>query len=290
LGFKLNPEKCLFGVKEVEFLGHIISAQGIKPKPDKLETIQNLKAPRTLRELRGLLGTLGFYQNFVPGYATLTRPLSALLSQKEKFHWGPEHDVALTRVKQAFSIVSPLDYMDPENTASFTLITDASMTAIGAQLIRVDHSGRSTVISNVSRALSSVETRYSNTERELLAIVWALTRLEIIIANKPVSVQTDHAALVPILTGSVKKVSTTRVERLRQKLIRFLPAGIYLRYIPGKKNVADALSRPSGCKTCPQKQVLPAIPHQNFQGGGSPIQEDSTPRSFLQKKKTSALC
>ena len=70
LGFKLNPEKCLFGVKEVEFLGHIISAQGIKPKPDKLETIQNLKAPRTLRELRGLLGTLGFYQNFVPGYAT----------------------------------------------------------------------------------------------------------------------------------------------------------------------------------------------------------------------------
>jgi len=256
-GFKLNPDKCSFGVPQVEFLGHIISADGIRPKPEKLDTIQNLKPARNVRELRSLLGTLGFYQTFITGYATRIRPLSSLLSTKTKFKWGPEQDASLISIKAAFSTLSPLTYMDPLNTKEFNLITDASLTAIGAQLLRVDKDGNQAVITNVSRSLSGAETRYSNTERELLAIVWALTRLEMIIAGKATTIQTDHAALIPILTGSPRKVSTPRVERLRMKLTRYLAADIYIEHIPGKENTADSLSRPNGQKVCSPGQAMP---------------------------------
>ena len=140
----------------------------------------------------------------MPGYARLTRPLSSLLQGKNGFSWGPEQDSALSTIKKTFAALNPLNYMDPENTKEFIIITDASGVAIGAQLLRVDLSGQQTVISNVSRALSGAETRYSNMERELLAIVWALHRLELLIGGKPVTVHTDHAALLPILLGSTK--------------------------------------------------------------------------------------
>jgi hypothetical protein len=203
-GFFLNQDKCVFGVDEVEFLGHIISANGVRPKKDKLDLIQNLKVPRNLHELRSLLGTLGFYQTFIQGFASITRPISALLSKQNKFHWGLEQETALQKVKAAFADLSPLAYIDPENTREFILITDASINAIGAQLIKINNQDERSTVLNVSRTLSGPESRYTNTERELLAITWALSRLEIITAGKPIIVHTDHAALIPILTGSVK--------------------------------------------------------------------------------------
>ena len=242
--FRLNPEKCLFALSEVEFLGHKISSKGVFPKEDKLDSIANLKQPKNLRELRGLLGTLGFYQTFVPNFATLARPMSKLLSAKQEFRWGPEQDAALSSIKRAFASINPLSLIDPENTKGFVLITDASANAIGAQLLRVNNNNDQLLVMNVSRALSPTEQRYSNTERELLSVVWALNRLELIMCGKRVDIYTDHAALIPILLGSVKRVSTPRVERLRLKLSRFIPYGLTIQHVPGKLNTADTLSRP----------------------------------------------
>ena len=255
--FRLNPKKCIFGTNEVEFLGHLVSEKGIKPVPSKLDTIQGLKAPKNIRELRGCIGTLGFYQNFVPGYSTLMRPLTSLLTKKTPFKWTTECNEALCKIKEAFANINPMDYSDPENTSAFELTTDASGIAIGAQLKRIDHEGNKTVVANVGRALTGAETRYSNTERELLAITWAFGRLEILIAGKVVHVRTDHAALIPILTGEPRKVSTARVERLRQKLIKFIPTGVSVEHIAGKSNAADSLSRLLGPQTCLRRQQLP---------------------------------
>ena len=154
---------------QIEFLGHLVSAGGITPKPDKLDVIANLKAPKTLRELRGLLGTLGFYQTYIPNFATLARPISKLMSTKTNFHWDAEQEAALARIKAAFANIDTLSMIDPENTQEFILVTDASGTAIGAQLLRIDGEGRQLVVTNVSRALTLTESRYSNTERELLS-------------------------------------------------------------------------------------------------------------------------
>jgi len=111
--FRLNPRKCIFGTNEVEFLGHLISEEGIKPVPNKLDTIQGLKAPRNTRELRGCIGTLGFYQNFVPRYSTLMGPLTSLLAKKTPFKWTAECDEALRRIKAAFANINTMDYSDP---------------------------------------------------------------------------------------------------------------------------------------------------------------------------------
>ena len=291
-GFKLNPDKCVFGVSEIEFLGHIVSSAGIKPKPDKLDIIQNLGKPRNVRELRSLLGTIGFYQSFIPGYASLIRPMSKLLSAKEPFLWGDPQNDALTRIKGAFTAVNPLAYIDPLNSKEFVLITDASASALGAQLLRVNHDGQRFVVTNVSRALLSAETRYSNTERELLAIVWALERLEIIIAGRVVTVRTDHAALLPILTGSVKKVSTPRVERLRLKLGRFVQTGLFIGHTPGKSNMADALSRPLAHQKPSarlQERALPTAPGTRPRQGGEDRAEPArmAPLAAKPKNRTS---
>jgi transposase InsO family protein len=283
---KVNPDKCTFGVKEVEFLGHMISADGIKPKPDKLDIIQNLHAPKNVRELRSLLGTIGFYQSFIPGFASVVRPMTRLLSKKSKFHWGNDQEAALIKIKSAFQAPNPLAYVDPENTTGFELITDASASAIGAQLIRIDRSGEKSLVSNVSRILSPAESRYSNTERELLAIVWALKRLEITMAGKPTSIFTDHAALLPILLGTVKNVSTPRVERLRSKLTRFIPAGISLYHISGKNNSADLLSRPKGLSARSKERAMPTAPSPTFLGGEEHPPKQLAPLNRAPARKT----
>ena len=284
-GLVLNHEKCIFGSSEVPFLGHTISASGIHPQPDKLEIIANLQPPRNQSELRSLLGTLGFYQNFIPRYADLVRPMSLLLSKGTPFRWQEEQMKALESIKHAFSNVNPLDYITPDTTMKFILSTDASAQALGAQLRRMGKDQGTSIVTNVSRALTDTESRYSNTERELLSIVWgALHRLELLTAGFPILIETDHAALISILTGSPSKESTPLVERLRAKLTRWIGTGLSIQHIQGKSNKADALSRPHARQTRrPRAQVPPAaLPSQV--GEGRPAKIFS--RSHTKRKPT----
>jgi len=240
----LNPEKCVIGASEVPFLGHILSPSGIRPAPDKLEHIQELATPETREQLRSALGLLGYYAEHINGYAEIARPLTSLMSESRRFHWGPQQQTSWDRLRHEFAKDNPLTYMDWDNTSSFVLTTDASAQAIGARLGRIDKEGQYHVVTNVGRALTSPETRYSNTERELLAITWALKRLELLTAGLPIRVETDHAALIPILTKSDGPVHSNRVYRLHQKLERWTGTGLSIQHIPGNTNVADVLSRP----------------------------------------------
>jgi hypothetical protein len=256
-GIKLNMPKCIIGKPHVEFLGHIISTEGIKPVPDKLDVIHRLAPASNISQVRSLLGTLGFYQNFIPRFAEIMKPISLLLRKGRPFVWGSEQDEALTKIKQSFKDVNPLHFLQPDSTKEFVIRTDASQIALGAQLRRIGEDNKESVIANISRALTPAETRYSNTERELLAMVWAQTRLEMLTAGFPINFETDHAALIPILSGSVKKVSTTRVERLRMKFQRWSGTTMTITHIPGKTNTADGLSRPAQM-ACEKKQAQPA--------------------------------
>ena len=240
----LNPEKCVIGASEVQFLGHILSPSGIRPAPDKLEHIQELSIPETREQLRSALGLLGYYAEHINGYAEIAKPLTSLLSQSRKFHWGLEQQTSWDKLRHEFAKDNPLTYMDWDNTSSFILTTDASAQAIGARLERIDREGQHHVVTNVGRALTSPEMNYSNTERELLAITWALKRLELLTAGLPIRIETDHAALIPILTKSDGPVHSNRIYRLHQKLERWTGTGLSIQHIPGKTNVADVLSRP----------------------------------------------
>ena len=174
--------------------------------------------------------------------------MTSLLSESRKFSWGKREQESWDRLRHEFAKDNPLTYMDWDHTKNFVLTTDASAQAIGARLGRLDFNGKYHVVTNVGRALTGAETRYSNTERELLAIVWALKRLEILTAGLPIQIETDHAALIPILTSVDGPTHSQRVYRLHQKLERWTGTGLSIRHIPGKSNVADVLSRPPEAK------------------------------------------
>ena len=265
----LNPEKCVIGAQEVPFLGHILSPSGIRPAPDKLEHIQDLPTPTSRDQLRSTLGLLGYYSEHIKGYAEIARPLTSLLSASRKFKWGELEQRSWDRLRHEFAKDNPLTYMDWEHTKEFVLTTDASMQAIGARLGRIDNEGNYHVVTNVGRTLTGAESRYSNTERELLAIVWALKRLEIMTAGLPISIETDHAALIPILTRVDGPTHSPRIYRLHQKLERWTGKGLSVRHIPGKSNVADILSRPpeiSRSQVCDETQTKPVA--QTSKEGG----------------------
>ena len=119
---KAKLSKCTFGQPSVEYLGHIISGQGVSTDPSKIKDIVEWKTPKTLKKLRGFLGLTGYYRRFIQGYATICQPLYAVL-KKDNFHWGPDQESAFNKLKQVMS--NPPLLRLPDITIPLTLETDA---------------------------------------------------------------------------------------------------------------------------------------------------------------------
>ncbi|KAL5502776.1 hypothetical protein EMCRGX_G009597 [Ephydatia muelleri] len=135
-GILINPDKCLFGRRELDFLGHHINEQGVTPLSEKLQAIRDFPQPQTHRQLRRFMGLVNFYHRFLPHAATLMQPLHTLLSStKEKVQtltWTQDAQAAFQATKEALAKASLLSY--PTADAPTCLITDASDTAVGAVL------------------------------------------------------------------------------------------------------------------------------------------------------------
>jgi hypothetical protein len=126
---KAKLSKCTFGQNQVEYLGHIISGQGVQTDPSKIQDLVNWQIPTTLRKLRGFLGLTGYYRRFIPKYATLCQPLYSAL-KKNAFAWGPEQQIAFNKLKLVMS--NPPLLSLPNFAKPFTLETDACSTGLGA--------------------------------------------------------------------------------------------------------------------------------------------------------------
>lgn len=174
---RVSSEKSKFFKNSVEFLGFVVSENGIKTCPEKINDILNYRVPETLRGLRSFLGLAGYYRRFVKNYALITKPLtkylrgengnvSAKCSRNVKIYLDKEALDAFQKVKNILSSEDVL-LLHPNFNEPFELTTDASSSAIGAVLTQ---NGRP--ITMISRTLSATEENYSTNERELLAIVW----------------------------------------------------------------------------------------------------------------------
>jgi len=189
---KLKSSKCSLMRAEVQFLGHVVSGEGVATDPAKIEVVRDWPAPTEVKEVRSFLGLASYYRRFVPTFAEIAAPLQSLTQKNKTFNWSPECDRAFVRLKYAL-MSSPILAM-PNDTEPFLLDTDACDVSIGAVLSQVQ-GGVERVIAYASRSLSKSERNYCVTRKELLAIVCFTKTFSQYLLGRQFVVRTDHSAL-----------------------------------------------------------------------------------------------
>ena len=232
---KIQPDKCEFLRKEVAYLGHLVTENGVKPNPSKIECIQEFPEPKSPKDIKSFLGLAGYYRRFIPNFAKISKPLTKLLQKDVAFLFDSECRNSFKELKQALISDPILTY--PNFEEPFLLTTDASGFAIGAVLSQ-GPIGKDLPIAYASRTLCQAETRYSTIERELLAIVWAVKHFRPYLFGRRFTLITDHRPLTWLF--SIKDPGS-RLARWRLKLEEY---DYKIEYKAGKSNKnADALSR-----------------------------------------------
>lgn len=236
-GMTLNFKKSCFCRTEVKFLGYVLSTRGISPDPKRIEAVQKFGTPRNVKQLQSFLGLCNFDRRFCHNYANLTQPLMGLLKKGRKWSWSQTEQTAFDSVKQAFLHLNQLTH--PTADKPYFVNTDSSEKAIGAVLYQYNDDGERCVLAYASRLLRPAECNYSTTEREALAVVWALQRWRVYLLGVPVTVETDHEAL------SFLARCPTYNARILRWVLTLQEYHLSIKYISGKANfVADTLSRP----------------------------------------------
>ncbi|CAF4476529.1 unnamed protein product [Rotaria sp. Silwood2] len=237
----LTASKCNFCRREMKFLGHLITSQGIKPDPDLTATITAFQQPTKLKDVQAFLGLTGYYRRFIKNYAKIAEPLLKLLrssqSTGKQSHllWNDECTVAFNTLKQQL-ISSPI--MQPPNFSfPFILELDACEYEIGCVLTQ-EYDNRKYVVAYASRTLSTAERKYSSVEREALAIVWATKHFRQYLEGGPVIVRSDYKALEWL------KTARDPTGRLARWALKISPYNIIIQHRPGTSNPnGDFVSR-----------------------------------------------
>ncbi|GFU51231.1 retrovirus-related Pol polyprotein from transposon 17.6 [Trichonephila clavipes] len=193
---KLSPSKCHLFRREVTYLGHIISAEGVRTDPDKISAVKDWNCPTDVHQLRSFLGLCTYYRKFVKNFSTIARPLHKLTEAKQKFIWTVDCNNAFNKLKDALTSAPILAY--PEIGKQFILDTDASHESIGAVLSQ-EIDGQERVIAYFSKCLSKPERNYRVTRKELLAVVNAVEHFHSYLYGGRFLLRTVHASLTWLL-------------------------------------------------------------------------------------------
>ena len=232
---KLHVGKCQWGVSKVVFLGVMITPDGLQPDPKKLSAISELKPPSCVRQVREVLGLMGFYRRYIPHFSILAAPLHKLTNKDQDFQWTDDCQTSFQELKDRLTMAPVLVHYDPK--IPLVVVCDASAIGIGAVLShRVGDEERP--ISYTSRLLNKAERNYSATDREMLSLVNALKKFRHFLLGVRFKVVTDHQALTYLM--SMKDPHG----RIARWLVFLMPFEFDICYRKGKKLVnADALSR-----------------------------------------------
>lgn len=232
---KAKAKKCKFGFKETKFLGYIISNEGLKADPFKIECVKNYPVPKNTKNVKMFLGLASYYRKFIENFSDIAEPLTKLTRHKYKFEWTPECQNAFEKLKSALISYPVLMYPDFDKRR---ITTDASCVGLGAILSQIDKKGNERPISYASRTLQPAERNYCTTELELLAIIWELEHFRPYVYGVEFDLITDHKALT-YLTDL--KNCSARLSRWKLRLSEY---SFNIIHKPGKLNInADALSR-----------------------------------------------
>ena len=172
VGLTVNKEKCEFNKKSLEFFGFVFSRKGISPDPRKVKTIQEAKPPSSTTEVRSFIGMATYCAKFIPNFSDITKLLRELTKKNVNFKWTEKERESFEQVKQMLTSDTVMAYFD--GTKQTELTTDASPWGLSAILSqKTPGTGDRRIVAYVSRSLSATEQKYSQTEKEALAIVWA---------------------------------------------------------------------------------------------------------------------
>ena len=245
-GLKLKPSKCHFISQKVQYLGHLLTPDGIRPNPDRVAAVRDYSATTSVKGVRQFLGLASYYRRFVKNFARIAQPLHNLTQKGAPFHWSPECEEAFLLLKQRL-IESPI-LMYPDFNRDFILKTDASAVGLGVVLSQRAEDGKVHPVAYASRSLSPQEKRYAITELETLAVVWAVSHFHAYLYGHDVHVFTDHSAVKAVLETPSP---SGKHGRWWSKLFGSGVRNIQITYRAGRENAnADALSRcPVGGET-----------------------------------------
>lgn len=232
----LNIKKCSFGASEISLLGHQISREGVRPDPAKTQAIRSFPTPTNQKAVRSFLGLCSYYRKFMENFSKTAAPLNELLRDGVKFNWSTDQQAAFETLKNNLTNPPLLGHFDTNQPV--TLRTDACGHGIGAILAQPDATGTERVIAYASRTLSPAESRYSTTDQEGLAIVWAVKKFRPYVHGRHLTVTIDHHALCWLMTS---KNLTGRLGRWALQLQEYEMTVVYKQ---GRKHLdADCLSR-----------------------------------------------
>lgn len=232
-GLILRADKCKVKQSSVSFYGLVWSGDGVRPDPNKCDEIQNRPAPTCVSELQSFLGLMQYMSQFVPRLSDKTNVLRQLCRKGVEWTWDAEHQAAFSEMKGLINADLELRHFDPSLPTEIEV--DASMKGLGAALIQLGKP-----VAFASKALTPVESRYANIEREMLAVVFGLEKFHTYVYGKPVLISSDHKPLESIKLKQLSKAPP----RLQRMLLRIQPYEIRLVYKPGKDMAyADYLSR-----------------------------------------------
>uniref|UniRef100_A0A2S2QW04 RNA-directed DNA polymerase n=1 Tax=Sipha flava TaxID=143950 RepID=A0A2S2QW04_9HEMI len=275
---KLQPSKCAFMRKEVNYLGHVITDEGVKPDPQKIKSVVEFPTPTNEKQVKSFLGLSGYYRRFVPGYGQIAKPLTSLLKKDTIFNWTDLCQESFDKLKKILTTEPLLQY--PDFTRKFNLTCDASNYAIGCVLLQ-GPIGTDPPITYASRTLNRAEQNYNTTEKELCAIVWGVKQFRPYLFGQKFNIVTDHQALNWLFNI---KDPGSRLTRWRLKLAEY---EYEIHFKPGVNNTnADALSRinrvvtrsskpltvkePSTSTTVPETSDIPILYQQFLLSDHSP--------------------
>ena len=231
----MKKSKCNFFLKEIQYLGHILSATGIRPLPSKTHAIQHMQPPTTPKQVRTFLGLVRYYRKFIKGLTKIAKLLTLLTRQQVKFEWTSGHHTAFLHLKEVIVQALILHYPDPDK--KYIVYTNASDNACRAQLSQ-DHNGMEFPIAFLLHTFMETQRKWSTTEQEAYGIYYTITKWNYYLQGANITVKKDHKPLAWFLNG---KNAKNKVNRWSLELATY---NITFKWICGAKNkAADCLSR-----------------------------------------------
>ena len=235
---QLHPGKCVFVQPQVQYLGFILSENGVTALPDKVKAVKQYPTPKCVKDVRAYLGLASFYLRLVPKFAEIAKPLTMLTRKDQNFSWGPLQQQAFDSMKKKLCTAPVLAY--PNFKLPFILTTEASKIAVAAILSQVQD-GFEWPVAYASKQMNTAEQRYAASEAEMLALVWATKHFRCYLYGNKFLVRTDYSALTYLQNFADNNSCLLRWS------IKLSELYFVVEYRPGSKiGHVDALSRHVG--------------------------------------------